>query len=114
MGDRGVVAGIHHPEEERLAPDPAGEDLEPLGELLRDEGEGLGLEGPQVGGGNALGAGEGVGEPLLGDEAELEEARAEPAAVEHLVLDGLLQLPVGDDPAVAQDPSQYRQRLALR
>jgi len=26
------------------------------------------------------------------------------------VLDGLLQLPVGDDPAVAQDPSQYRQR----
>jgi len=27
-----------------------------------------------------------------------------------LVLDGFLQLFVGDDPAVAQDPSQYRQR----
>ena len=97
-------------EEEGLAPHPAGEDLEALGELLRDEGERLGLQGPEVGRGHALGAGERVGEPLLGDEAELVEARAEAAAVEHLVLDGLLQLSVGDDPAVAQDPSQYRQR----
>ena len=110
MGDRGVVTGVHHPEEQGLAPDLAGEDLEALGELLRDEGDCLGRKRPQVGGGHALGPGERVGEALLGDEAELLEARAQASAVEHLVLDGLLQLPVGDDPAVAQDPSQYRQR----
>jgi hypothetical protein len=57
-----------------------------------------------------VGAGEGVGEALFRDEAELVQARPEPAAVEHLVLDGLLQLLVRDDPAVAQDASEYRQR----
>jgi hypothetical protein len=50
-----------------------------------------------------------VDEPLLGDEAQLVERRAEPAPVEHLVLDRLLQLTVGDDATVAQDSSQDRQ-----
>jgi hypothetical protein len=60
-----------------------------------------------------VGAGEGVGEALLGDESELVEARAEATTVEDLVLDRLLELLVRDDPAVAQDASEYRQR-ALR
>jgi hypothetical protein len=105
-----VVAGVHHAQEERLPAHPAGEDLEALGELLRDEGERLRGERLEVGGGDALGPGEGVGEALLGDEAQLVEARAQAAPVEDLVLDGLLQLSVRDDPAIAQDPSQYGQR----
>jgi hypothetical protein len=48
-------------------------------------------------------------ESLLGDVAELVEAGAEAAAVEDLVLDGLLQLSLRDDPAIAQDAPQYRQ-----
>ena len=86
-----------------------GKTLKRWASFFGTSGERLGLDRPQVDRGHAVGAGQRVGEPLLGDEAELVEARAEPAAVEHLVLDGLLQLPVGDDPAVAQDPSQYRQ-----
>ena len=73
--------------------------------------ERLGRQRLQVGRGHAVGAGERVDEPLLGDEAELEEARAQAAAVEDLVLDGLLQLSLRDDPAIAQDASEYRQSV---
>ena len=61
------------------------------------------------GGGHAVGAGQGLLQALLGDEAELVEVRPEPAAVEHLVLDGFLELSFGDDAAVAQDPCEYGQ-----
>jgi hypothetical protein len=64
----------------------------------------------QVGGGDAVHARERVGQPLLGDEAELVQGRAEPPAVEHLVLDGLLQLALGDHATIAQDASEYGQR----
>jgi hypothetical protein len=44
------------------------------------------------------------------DEPQLDQVGAQPAAVEDLVLNGLLQLPLRDDPAIAQDASEYRQR----
>jgi hypothetical protein len=50
-----------------------------------------------------------VDQALLGDVAELVQAGTEPAAVEDLVLDGLLELSLRDDPAVAQDAPEYRQ-----
>src|SRR5262249_25024885 len=78
--------------------------------LLRHERDRFGRERLEVDPRHAVRARERVGEPLLGDEAELVEAGAEPPAVEHLVLDRLLQLSVGDHPAVAQDPSQDRQK----
>jgi hypothetical protein len=65
----------------------------------------------QVGRGHAVGAGQRVEQPLFGDEAQLVEAGSQPAAVQDLVLDGLLQLTFGDDPAIAQDATQYRQRV---
>jgi hypothetical protein len=46
---------------------------------------------------------------VLGDEAQLVEARAKPAAVEDLMLDRELELVVADEPAFPQDASQYRQ-----
>ncbi|MGE5126878.1 MAG: hypothetical protein ACM3PV_11345 [Betaproteobacteria bacterium] len=104
-----MVAGVHHAQPERLPARPAGEDLEALGQPLRDQLEGLGLQRLQVCGRDAVGPRQRVDQALLGDVAELVEAGAETAAVEDLVLDGLLQLSVRDDPAIAQDASEYRQ-----
>jgi hypothetical protein len=59
--------------------------------------------------GDAVGAGQGFPETLLGDEAQLVEVRPEASAVENLVLDRFLKLSLGDDPAVAQDAGEYRQ-----
>jgi hypothetical protein len=59
-----------------------------------------------------VGPGQGLAQPLLRDEAELVEVRAEAAAVEDLVLDGLLELSLGDDATVAQDASENRQWVA--
>ena len=64
----------------------------------------------RVGRRDTLGPGKGLGQPLLGDEAELIETRAEAAAVEDLMLNGLLQLCFTDDSAVAENPSQNRQK----
>jgi hypothetical protein len=55
-----------------------------------------------------VGAGEGLLQAVLGDEAQLVEAGAEPPAEEDLVLDGLLELVLGDETAVPQDPGEYR------
>jgi hypothetical protein len=106
LRDGRVVPGIDHAEEQRLAAQLAREHLVALGEPLGHGRDRLGPERLQVDRGHAVRARQRVGQALLGDEAELVEARAEPAAVEHLVLDGLLQLSVRDHPAVAQDSSE--------
>jgi hypothetical protein len=105
-----MVTGVDHAQPERLAAHPAGEDLEALGQPLRDQLDGLGLQRPEVRGGDPVGPRQRVDQALLGDVAELVEAGPQAAAVEDLVLDGLLQLSVRDDPAIAQDASEYRQR----
>ena len=53
-------------------------------------------------------------ETLFGDEPELMEAGSQASTVQHLVLDGLLELRLGDNSAVAEVPRQDRQMKPLR
>src|SRR5207247_7349317 len=59
--------------------------------------------------GDAVGLRQSVLQLLLGDEAQLVEARAQPSPVKDLVLDRLLELALGHDATVPQDPTQNRQ-----
>jgi hypothetical protein len=56
-----------------------------------------------------VGAGQCLAQALLRDEAQLVEVGPQASAIEDLVLDGLLKLSLGDDPAVAQDAGEYGQ-----
>ena len=55
-----VIAGVDHAEEEGLAAQAPGDDLEPRDQPLRDEGEGVALEVPGISDGNPVRAGEGL------------------------------------------------------
>ena len=101
-----MVGGVDHAEEHRLAPHLAGEDLVSGRQLLGRELQGVRLHLAHVRRGDAVGPRERLPKPLLGDEAELVEARPQAPPVEDLVLDGLLKLSLGDHPAVAQDAGQ--------
>jgi hypothetical protein len=56
-----------------------------------------------------MGLRQGLLQPLFGDEAQFMKARSQPPPVENLVLDRLLELALGHDAAVPQDPAQNRQ-----
>ena len=110
-----MVARVEHEQHQRASLQAVRKYLVPHRQRLGDEAHHLGHDRPQIDGHgrHAVGTGQCGLEPFLGDEPELVEVGAQPASVQDLVLDGLLELPLGDDAAIAEDARENGQRAAM-